>query len=159
MQEDFELNRRKQREHVFKMVFTVPFSESEEQDAMIALYLNDVELEEEMEEHEASMLEIRLKTKDILSKLQKIDETINSAAVNWTVDRMSHVDAAILRVSVYEILFDGFVPTTVAINEAIEIAKKYGGETSPSFVNGVLANVVKQQDLEALKEASDHKEF
>ncbi len=56
---------------------------------------------------------------------------------------MASVDLAILRVAIYEIFVDSDIPTNVAINEAIEIAKKYGGDASPKFVNGILANVVK----------------
>ncbi|MEK6697658.1 MAG: transcription antitermination factor NusB [Nitrospirota bacterium] len=70
--------------------------------------------------------------------LKKIDEIIRASAKNWTLDRMATVDRNVLRMAVYEILYRMDIPTSVTINEAIEIAKKYGSDESGSFVNGIL---------------------
>ena len=78
----------------------------------------------------------------------QIDALLNSVSIGWKVKRMSRVDLTILRLACYEIQYDDNVPVSTAINEAVELAKNYGEENSPSFVNGILAKAVKneQQD-------------
>lgn len=73
--------------------------------------------------------------------LESIDETIGEVSENWVVSRMPLVDRNILRIATYEILFDAQVPPSVAINEAVELAKVYGGDDSSKFVNGVLGKI------------------
>jgi N utilization substance protein B len=73
--------------------------------------------------------------------LEAIDETIGEVSENWVVSRMPLVDRNILRIATYEILFDAQVPPSVAINEAVELAKVYGGDDSSKFVNGVLGKI------------------
>jgi transcription antitermination protein NusB len=73
--------------------------------------------------------------------LDGIDETLGEVSENWTVSRMPLVDRNILRIATYEILYDAEVPPSVAINEAVELAKVYGGEDSSKFVNGVLGKI------------------
>lgn len=70
--------------------------------------------------------------------IQKIDSLIAENARNWRVDRMSIIDRNILRLGVYEVVFNDQVPATVAINEAIEIAKRFSTDDSASFINGIL---------------------
>lgn len=82
---------------------------------------------------------ISTKSNKIIEKLDEIDEMINKQAKGWTTQRMGKVDLTILRLAVYEIVFDEDVPTGVAINEAVELAKRFGQEESSGFVNGVLA--------------------
>ncbi|MBR0157109.1 MAG: transcription antitermination factor NusB [Clostridia bacterium] len=79
----------------------------------------------------------------VQSNIGAIDEIIQSAAVDWTVDRMPKVDLSILRVAVYEIRFAKEVPPAVAANEAVELAKIYCDERSPRFINGVLGKVIR----------------
>ncbi|MFW0884474.1 transcription antitermination factor NusB [Candidatus Acidulodesulfobacterium sp. H_13] len=78
-----------------------------------------------------------------LSNLDRINDIIKVVSKNWTIDRMSRVDRNILRMSVYEILFHPEIPNNVIINEAIEIAKKFGNDESPSFINGILDAAIK----------------
>ena len=78
----------------------------------------------------------------IIEKLDEIDAMINKQAKGWTTGRMGKVDLTILRLAVYEIAFDEDVPAGVAINEAVELAKRFGQEESSGFVNGVLAKFV-----------------
>jgi transcription antitermination protein NusB len=73
--------------------------------------------------------------------LTSLDETIGEVSENWAVSRMPLVDRNILRIATYEILYDADVPPSVAINEAVELAKVYGGEDSSKFVNGVLGKI------------------
>ena len=72
---------------------------------------------------------------------EEIDQIIASASKGWAIDRMPKVDISVLRVAVYELLFDKKAPQKVVINEAVRIATKYGGEDSPRFINGVLGKV------------------
>jgi len=76
--------------------------------------------------------------------LSKIDEMIGLTSEHWTVSRMPTVDRNILRVATYELLFTTDVPPSVAINEAVELAKTYGGDDSSKFVNGVLGKIAEQ---------------
>ena len=72
-------------------------------------------------------------------KLDEIDAALNEKVQGWNTARMGKVDLTVLRLAVYEIMFDEEIPTGVAINEAVELAKKFGQDSSPAFVNGVLA--------------------
>ncbi len=83
--------------------------------------------------------------KEILAQSAKIDQTIAQAAPAWPVDKLNKIDLAILRLAAYEIA-QGQTPPKVAIDEAVELAKEYGGESSPSFVNGVLGTILGQQN-------------
>ncbi len=79
-----------------------------------------------------------------LDHLREIDGLLAQASEHWTLDRMATVDRNILRYAAYEILFCEEVPEKVAIDEAIEVAKKYGSAESPAFVNGILDQIVRQ---------------
>ena len=83
----------------------------------------------------------------VLEHRQKIDSTITCASENWSISRMSRVDRAILRVGTYELLSHTDVPISVVINEAIEVAKRFGTGESSNFINGVLdrlASIIRQ---------------
>lgn len=75
--------------------------------------------------------------------LPTLDKEIHSHSTNWRIERMPFVDLTVLRLAAYEILFLDEIPKTVAINEAIELAKKFGAEDSPAFVNGLLDKLEK----------------
>lgn len=77
---------------------------------------------------------------DIFNKKKEIDEEIIKAAPAWPIENINKIDLAILRLSVYELL-EGKAPPKVVIDEAVELAKEFGAESSPSFVNGVLGTV------------------
>lgn len=79
----------------------------------------------------------------VLANLSAIDEMLNRFAPNWTVDTMTLVDRNILRLGAYELAFDESIPSIVAINEAIELGKTFGGDASGKFVNGVLGAIYK----------------
>lgn len=72
----------------------------------------------------------------------EIDSLIGSLSKDWTVERMPKVDASVLRVAIYELMYDKKAPRKVIVNEAVRIAKKYGGDDSPKFVNGILSGVL-----------------
>jgi len=93
--------------------------------------------------------------KGTFKHLQAINSAIEQSAENWSVDRMASVDRNVLRLAVYEILYRMDIPSSVTINEAIEVAKKFGTEESGSFVNGILDSVAKmagRADPEKVKE-------
>jgi transcription antitermination protein NusB len=77
----------------------------------------------------------------VLENAEFIDKTIADTAPAWPLDQVAAIDRNILRLAIYEILIDNRVPMRAAINEAVELAKEYGGENSPKFVNGVLGSV------------------
>ncbi len=96
-------------------------------------------LEEENTASEKDEKYILAKYEDIASRLDVIDDMINREAKGWDTTRMGKVDLTLIRLAVYEIKYDDEIPTGVAINEAVELAKKFGQDNSPAFVNGVLA--------------------
>jgi len=77
----------------------------------------------------------------VLANRDRIDEVIRKTAPTWPLEQVAAIDRNILRLAIYEILIDNSVPMRAAINEAVELAKQFGGETSPRFVNGVLGSV------------------
>jgi len=81
--------------------------------------------------------------------IESIDSFIEKNAENWRIDRMSTIDRNLLRLAVQELLYDEATPKSVIINEAIEIARRYGAEKSPKFINGVLDSI--RKDLEKTK--------
>jgi transcription antitermination protein NusB len=83
----------------------------------------------------------------VTSKKTAIDQLIETHSNNWKVSRMAKVDLNILRMATYELLYSSEVPPNVALNEAIEISKKFGSEDSPSFVNGILDNILKKGNI------------
>ena len=131
------MTRRELRENVFSMLFRVEFHEEGEMTEQLGL------LEEELENIKSEDLEyINRKCKDIISKVDEIDEAINATTTGWKTTRMGKVDLSIIRLAVYEMKYEEDIPNKVSINEAVELAKKYGTDDSASFVNGVLAKFV-----------------
>lgn len=129
------MNRRELREQIFKLLFRVEFNGRDEMTEQCTLFFEDEENAESDKDREY----IRAKYERIAEKLPQIDRMINETAKGWSTDRMGKVDLTIIRLAVYEIRFDEEVPTSVAINEAVELAKKFGQDNSSGFINGVLA--------------------
>ena len=129
------MNRTELREQIFQLLFRVEFNTKEEMMEQEELFTTEGDLE--FSKTDADY--IRDKYEKIADKLEEIDKAINEKAVGWETGRMAKVDLTIIRLAVYEIQFDESVPTGVAINEAVELAKKFGQDGSPAFVNGVLA--------------------
>jgi len=90
--------------------------------------------------------------------VDEIDEKISKAAPEWPVDQISPIDKAILRVAIYELLHSEEVPPKVAINEAVELAKLFGGENSSKFINGVLGTLYRASDKYNPEEEANHAE-
>ena len=128
------MNRSLLREQIFMLLFRVEFNSIEEMAEQEELFTTVSD--EEFSKKDAD--QIREKYEKIAEKLPEIDEAINSATSGWDTKRMAKVDLTIIRLAVYEIKYDESVPTGVAINEAVELAKKYGTDDSGRFVNGIL---------------------
>ena len=84
----------------------------------------------------------------INEKSEEIDALINEISYEWSAERMSRVDYSILRIEIYEICYRDDIPDSVSINEAVELAKQFGGDQSPAFINGILGTVVKRLSSE-----------
>ena len=130
------MGRSELREHIFKMIFGLEFTEEEQIEKQLELYLD--QLDEVSEKDRSYML---AKAKAIAEKVCEIDAMINENATGWKTTRMNKVDLSILRLAVYEMKFDDDVPVKVAINEAVELAKRFSGDEGPAFINGVLGKI------------------
>ena len=130
------------REHIFVLVFMTEFNSPEEMPDKVRLYMESLEKPAD----DASREEIEEKFKRIEERIPKIDVLIEAHSDKWTVQRMGKVELSILRLAVYELLFDETVPEKVAINEAVELAKKYGQDNAGSFVNGILSGVIRDKE-------------
>ncbi len=140
------MSRRENREHIFKMLFGIEFYDEDEMPEQMDLYFEQV-LDDELQNHPAFVSEesrnyIRQKAALIAKKVPEIDESINQIATGWKTGRMGKAELTILRLAVYEMKYDDEIPVGVAINEAVELAKKFGSDDSPAFVNGILAKLV-----------------
>ncbi|MBQ8199452.1 MAG: transcription antitermination factor NusB [Lachnospiraceae bacterium] len=137
------MSRSKLREKVFQLVFRVAFN-GEEELAQQAEFFFEEEQQEGLTEKEQK--QIQDKFDRILEKLDEIDKLINEKSVGWNVSRLGKIELAIMRLAVYEIVFDETIPDSVAINEAVELAKKFAADESPAFINGVLAKFVPKEE-------------
>ncbi|MBE5888085.1 MAG: transcription antitermination factor NusB [Lachnospiraceae bacterium] len=128
------MTRRELRENVFMMLFRVEFHNEDEMPEQLVLF------EEELENlNEKDSAYINHKCNEIFAKLPELDAAINETATGWKTTRMAKVDLSIIRLAVYEMKYEEDIDAKVSINEAVELAKKYGADESASFVNGVLA--------------------
>ena len=130
------MTRRECREHLMVLLFQKEFHPEEELDVQMDMYLEDIE-----KAKEEDVEYIRRKYKNTLERLVEIDQMIEEVSEGWKIKRMGKVDLSIIRLAVYEMKYDDDIPLRVAINEAVEIAKEYGQDNSPSFVNGILSKV------------------
>ena len=131
------MSRRNSRELVLKSLFQIDFSKDTEPLTAFAA-AKEGEISEEEDAYALALLD------GILTNLSVIDAKIAAYAIDWAVDRMTAVDCNILRIAIYEIfLSPDAIASSVAINEAVEVAKKYGTEDSARFINGVLGKMVK----------------
>jgi N utilization substance protein B len=141
------MGKHEQREQLFKLLFRIPYHPAAEMPEQVSLFFEDLP-DDEPDQKERLFTEkdcqfIKNRYEFISDKLPQIDQLINEKTQGWDTRRMGKVELTILRLAIYEILFDEQVPAGVAINEAVEIAKKYGQDNSGGFINAVLAKFVK----------------
>lgn len=133
------MKRRELRECIFQLLFRVEFNGQEEMPEQVSMFVDD--MKEENEVKEADEAYISGKYEKIVEKIPEIDAMLDGVSRGWKTSRMGKVDLTILRLAVYEMKFDEDIPEKVAINEAVELSKKFGGDDSPAFINGVLAKL------------------
>ncbi len=147
------MTRREAREHCFKMLFCQDFHPAEEKEYQLESYfeapLEDMTNEDGEDEvlHEVDIKEadrayLEERAAKIMKCIPEIDAQIDAVAEGWKTNRMGKVELTILRLAVYELKMDEEIPEKVAINEAVELAKKFGGDDAPAFINGILAKIV-----------------
>ena len=129
------MTRREIREQIFQILFRIDFY----QEAEFLEQLDEYAKEQEASEADAVYMQDKIRA--VAEKVTEIDEMINAVTKGWKTGRMGKVDLTLLRLAVYEIKFEEEIPTGVAINEAVELAKKYGTDGSFSFINGILAKI------------------
>lgn len=129
------MGRRQAREHAMKLIYQAQVRKDDVSD-IIQTYI-----EEEMIIDSADRDYIEDVVRGVVKNQQEIDGIISRHAKGWSISRMPKVDLAIMRLSVYEMRYRNDIPVNVSINEAVELAKKYSGEESKTFVNGVLGKV------------------
>ena len=147
------MTRRQAREHLFIMLFRKEFHESDELSEQLDLYLEPKQnlSEDDLESYEEGIKilkekdisELKERFNEIVEKLPEIDSILSTISTGWDLNRMGKVDLTAMRIAVYEIKYDESIPDVVSINEAVEISKKFGEESSGSFVNGVLAKLLR----------------
>lgn len=138
------MGRHELREQVFRLLFRVEFNSPEEMEEQKALFAEDIPDEDTANAAgDKDMLYISERCGRVQENLAEIDKIIDNNTEGWDTTRMGKVELTVLRLGVYEILYDEDIPESVAINEAVEIAKKYGQETSGGFVNAILAKVLR----------------
>lgn len=134
------MKRSELREHIFRMIFGYEFNSDAEMPEQMQLYFEQLD-EEDGVPTEAEVTYIRDKALNVILKTEEIDELLNTNTKGWKTSRMNKVDLSILRLAVYEMKWDDEIPAGVAIDQAVELAKKYSGDEGPSFINGVLAKL------------------
>lgn len=129
------MGRRELREQIFLLLFRVEFNTPEEMPEQIRMFFED----DEVMYTEKDADYITAKYEKIVAKLAEIDEMLKAKSEGWDIKRMGKVELTVMRLAIYEMLHDDDVPVSVAINEAVELAKKFGQDNSGSFVNAILA--------------------
>ena len=135
------MNRSTMRENAFKLIYSLEMQTAEELEGQIDLYIESNEIKDE---------EAKKYIKEVVSGIHKEQKNImelieNKLKPNWKIERVSRIDLSILKLAIYELKYTQ-IPYKVAINEAVELAKRYGEDTSKTFVNGVLASIVKETE-------------
>lgn len=128
------------REMAFKLVFEDMFGTSTAQSMLGVLFDEDVNWNDITDENKEYVEWVRQNTKD---HQEEVDKVISEFAKGWKIDRMNRVDVSILRLAITEIMFREDVTSAIAINEAVELAKKYSTDEAPQFINGILGAYVR----------------
>ena len=147
------MTRREIRDKILKIVFTAEFNTLDEMRDQIDLAF-DTEMPGDEEDDpllyasvsDSDRQYITDKVMDIMSRKDDIDKTISEISEGWKLPRIGKEELAILRLGVYEVIYDSSIPEKVAINEAVELSKKYCDASASKFVNALLAKLVKKDD-------------
>lgn len=135
------MSRRTARKHVLNILFQKDFNADESLEDIIKTY------SEEIERINGNDLPfVKGELEGIAANESAILETIEKFASGWTVERMSKLDTAILKIAIYEMLFCSDIPDKVSVNEAVELAKEYSSDKAPGFINGILGKVIADKE-------------
>lgn len=136
------MNKSAIREIVFKLLYSVEAQKDAGQEE-IDLFLNDNVIEEKVKE------QIKQEVKGIIENSEQIKNLISkNLKSDWKIERISKVDTALLKLAIYEMIYVK-IPYKVVINEVVELAKAYGEDSSSAFINGMLASIVKEMNIES----------
>ena len=134
------MNRSAAREETFKLLYSLEIQKENLKEQM-DIYLENAEISDEN-----TMNYMRDVVEGIDKNISEIEEKISeNLKKDWKIERISKINLVLLKLAIYEILYTE-TPFKVVINEAVELAKKYGDDTSPNFVNGILASIVKESE-------------
>ncbi len=136
------MGRHEQREQVFMLLFQVEFHRPEDMPRQMRLFLEGNEAVSSQKDSDY----IEARCQAVREKIPEIDKLLDENTEGWDTRRIGRVELAVLRLAVYEMRYDDDIPVGVAIDEAVEIAKKYGQENSGGFVNAILAKIMKLGD-------------
>ena len=141
------MKRSAMRELAFRLIYSLEIQMPEDLEEQIELYLEC----EEVEENEAKeyIKDVVFGIKENIEEIQGLIE--KNLKADWKIDRISKIDLSLLKLAIYEIKYKK-IPYKVAINEVIELAKKYSDDSAPQFINGILASVVKEKKLDSKKD-------
>ncbi len=131
------MKRRKAREYALQILFQLDIRKEKPSAAVLRSFWAEYDPDAEVKAFAEEIV------KGTIKHRTKIDNHLHQCAKNWSLDRMAVVDRNVLRMAVYELLYRMDIPTSVTINEAIEVAKKYGADDSGAFVNGILDRVAR----------------
>lgn len=131
------MNRIKQREQAFVLLFQSQFKANDDDDESLALYNENVE---QIGDYAIELF------KGVKDNTEEIDSIISQYIKGWKISRISKVNLSILRIAIYEMKYVDTVPDSVAINEAVELCKTYSGKEDSSFINGVLGSYSRREN-------------
>lgn len=133
------MSRKRARDHAFKLIFEIPFH-GMNVEQRLELYLSQME----PKPSDSDWAYIQTVVTTCFSQLKSIDEKLQGTLTNWSLERLPKVSVSILRLALCELQCFDDIPYQVTINEAVELAKTYGDDDAPGFINGILANFVEQ---------------
>lgn len=131
------MNRRKSREIAMKLLFEMSINK-EKYEVIIENFKESTDVDIK----DIDMVYITKALAGVHENIAEIDKNIEKHLIKWKLNRLSKMNLAILRISTYEIFFEEEIPGKVSVNEGIELAKKYGEDSSPAFINGILAKML-----------------
>lgn len=141
------MSRRLAREYAVKFLYSADLNKDENTDELLKVFFDsEAGFEEEVPNDNMRKSDIKFTEeliKGTLEKLDDIDRMIRENTVGWSMERIAKVDLAVLRLALYEILYRDDIPDSVAVNEAIELAKKYSTDESGGFINGILGKIIR----------------
>lgn len=133
-----KLTRTEMREILYQALFRMDYFSGEELPEQLEFYLEEILATEREKE------ELRKKFQAVTAHVEDLDVLIEDKSNGWKVQRLAKSDLTVLRLAIYEMRYDDKIPVGVAISEAVELAKTYGGEKSAGFVNGILSTIAKE---------------